>query len=120
MATRKQLAKDAKICAEIARLTEIFADMDENKKEAVKSVINNVAFMAVSLEELQNMINAKGYTEKYKNGENQYGVKQSETVKTHISMTRNFMASIKLLVDLVPPDKQGEDALEALVKELVT
>ena len=73
--------------------------------------------MSVSLEELQDIINAEGYTEEYQNGENQKGRKQSEAVKIHIAMTRNHAAVMKQLTDLAPPVPKKTDALQALRDE---
>ena len=57
----------------------------------------NAAFMAVSLEELQEIINEEGYTVEYQNGANQSGTKQSDAVKTHIAMTKEKMIYMKPL-----------------------
>lgn len=61
MATKKELTKEQKIKKEIARLKRVFKDLDKNKLQTVESLIKNAAFMAVSLEELQETINAEGY-----------------------------------------------------------
>ena len=61
MATKKELTKEQKIKKEIARLKRVFKDLDKNKLQTVESLIKNAAFMAVSLEELQEIINAEGY-----------------------------------------------------------
>ena len=53
MATKKELTKEQKIKKEIARLRRVFKDLDKNKLQTVESLIKNAAFMAVSLEELQ-------------------------------------------------------------------
>ena len=57
MATKKDLTKDQKIKKEINRLKRVFRDLDKNKLQTVESLIRNAAFMAVSLEELQEIIN---------------------------------------------------------------
>ena len=114
MAKLTEKSKDKKIKSEISRLRGIFKNLEENKRKVVESLIKTAAFMAVSLEELQALINEKGYTEEYQNGENQSGVKQSEEVKTHIAMTKNYTSVIKLLVELVPASKKKDGKLEAL------
>ena len=83
----------------------------------MESLIRNAAFMAVSLEELQEIINEEGYIVEYQNGENQKGTKQSDAVKTHIAMTKNHAAIIKQLADLAPPEKKKESRLQALRDE---
>lgn len=117
MATKKELTKEQKIKKEIARLKRVFKDLDKNKLQTVESLIKNAAFMAVSLEELQEIINAEGYVVEYQNGENQKGTKQSDAVKAHIAMTKNHVAIIKQLTDLVPPEKKKESKLQALRDE---
>ena len=117
MATKKELTKEQKIKKEIARLKRVFKDLDKNKLQTVESLIKNAAFMAVSLEELQEIINAEGYVVEYQNGENQKGTQQSDAVKTHIAMTKNHAAIIKQLTDLVPPEKKKESTLQALRDE---
>ena len=100
MATKKDLTKEEKIKREFSRLKRIFKDLDKNKLQTVESLIKNAAFMAVSLEELQ-----------------ESGRKQSDAVKTHIAMTKNHAAIIKQLCDLVPPEKKKESRLQALRDE---
>lgn len=117
MATKKELSKDQKIKREITRLKRVFKDLDKNKLQTVESLIRNAAFMAVSLEELQEIINVEGYTVEYQNGENQRGTKQSEAVKTHIAMTKNHASIIKQLTELVPPEKKKDSKLQALRDE---
>ena len=73
--------------------------------------------MSVSIDELQESINEKGYTQKYKNGENQYGTKVSAEVEMHISMTRNHTTIIKQLAELCPPEARKDSKLAALRKE---
>jgi ribosomal protein RSM22 (predicted rRNA methylase) len=117
VATKTELTKEEKIKKEITRLKGVFRDLDKNKLKTVESLICNAAFMSVSLIELQETINEEGYTEEYKNGANQYGVKQSEAVRTHISMTKNHAAIMKQLTDLAPPARKQRSALQALRDE---
>lgn len=116
MADKKYTPKNKKICKEIKRLREIFADLDKNKLQTVANLIENAAFMSVTLAELQDTINEEGCTCEYQNGENQFGWKKSPEVEIHIAMTKNYTAVIKQLVDLVPPEKKGNSRLEALRK----
>lgn len=117
MATKKDLSKEDRIKREYNRLRRIFKDIGEGKFKTVESLIRNAAFMAVSLDELQEQINAEGYVVEYQNGANQSGTKQSDAVKTHIAMTKNHAAIIKQLCDLVPPEKKKESRLQALRDE---
>jgi len=117
MPTKKDLTKEAKIKREYNRLQKIFSGLDKNMQTTVDSLLRNAAFMAVSLEELQDEINREGYVVEYQNGANQSGTKQSDAVKTHIAMTKNHAGIIKQLCDLVPPEQKKESRLAALRNE---
>lgn len=117
MATKKELTKEQKIHKEELRLKKVFKNLDKNKLQTVQSLIRNAAFMAVSLEELQEIINAEGYIVEYQNGANQSGTKQSDAVKTHIAMTKNHASVIKQLCELVPPEEKRQSRLQALRDE---
>lgn len=117
MPTKKDLTKEAKIKREYNRLRKIFSGLDKNMQTTVDSLLRNAAFMAVSLEELQDEINREGYVVEYQNGANQSGTKQSDAVKTHIAMTKNHAGIIKQLCDLVPPEQKNESRLAALRNE---
>lgn len=113
----EDINKDTKIKKEIARLRKVFRNLDKNKLQTVENLIKNAAFMAVSLDEIQEIINLEGYTETYQNGENQSGTKQNEAVKIHIAMTKNYSAVIKQLCELVPVEKRKNSRLQALRDE---
>lgn len=117
MRTKKELSKEEKTKKEIARLKKIFADLEKNKLNTVNSLIENAAFMSVTLAELQKIITENGCVIEYKNGEKQSGTKKSPEVEIHIAMTKNHAAVIRQLVDLVPPEKRKESKLDALRSE---
>lgn len=104
------LEKEKRVNDEIARLKKIFKDLDldEKRMAIANSSIENLAFMTITLEDLQSDINANGVTSKYKNGENQWGTKQSDEVKTYISLINRFNSVNKTLLDLLPKEKQKE------------
>lgn len=104
------LEKDERVNEEIDRLRRILIDLDadEKKLEAAESLIENCAFMAITLQDLRDKINREGCVSKYQNGENQWGTKQSPEVKTYNQMLKNHMSITKQLTDLLPSGKQGE------------
>ena len=117
MSADEKLSKDKRIKKEISRLRKSFVDLDKNKLNTVKTLIETAAFMAVMLEDLQDTINFDGCVVEYQNGENQHGFKKSPEVETHISMTRNYTTIIKQLTELVPPEKRKSSKLEQLRNE---
>ena len=104
--------REGLIKKEVRRLTKILKDVDKNKKETVKRLIENAAFMAVTLDELQEEINKNGVVSEYKNGENQYGTKKSPEVEVYNTMVKNQMAVIKQLCELAPEEKAGDMLLD--------
>lgn len=98
----QQKDKDAKIKKEMAKLKRLFKDMDKDTMNTVSSLIRNAAFMAVTLDDLQETINLEGTVSEYQNGENQWGTKKSPEVEIYNTMIKNHMAIIKQLSDLLP------------------
>ena len=117
MPAKKELDKNGKIKQEKARLARVFKHLDKNKLATVQSLISTAAYIAVTLDELQEIINTEGYISEYKNGANQFGKKQSEAVEIYIALTRNQSTIIKQLVDLAPAEKRKDSKLEALRRE---
>lgn len=107
------LSKDKKIKKEYAKLKKIFQNVPENQRKVIDNLMQNAAFMAVSLAELQNEINANGYTDTYQNGAEQYGTKQSENVKIHLAMQKNYTAVINKLLELLPEEQRQNSRLDA-------
>jgi hypothetical protein len=107
---------DTRIKKEKARLLEIFKDLEPNKLQTCHALIDRAAFITVSLQDLEEMLNETGWVEYYQNGENQSGIKKAAAADVHISLTKNLNAIIKQLLELVPP-AQKESRLNALMSQ---
>lgn len=109
--------KTVRIKKEITRLKKLFSKIEKEKRDSVSSLIENIAFMTVSLEELRDIINAKGYTEEYQNGANQKGVKKCSEVEIYNVMIKNYISAFKQLNDLLPREEKVEvdDGFEAFI-----
>lgn len=116
MAARKK-KKENRIKDEKKRLKEIFAELEENKRNLVTPLIEKAAFMSIELDDLQETIEQEGWTSEYKNGENQYGTKKSPEAETYIALSKNYAAVIKQLTELVPAAKRKGSRLAALRDE---
>ncbi|GHU56801.1 hypothetical protein AGMMS49975_20860 [Clostridia bacterium] len=114
--TDKKIAgeKEKLIKKEVKRITTILSGIDENKLAAVRSVIENAAFMSVSMKELQTLINEKGYTCEYDSGK-QTGKKKTPEFDAYIAMSKNHAAAIKLLSDLAPPKERKRSSLQEML-----
>lgn len=96
------LEKQKRIKKEVNRLRKLFKEIDENKKKLVDSTIADVAFLTVTMEDLREQIVRQGTTVEYKNGENQYGVKQSPDAQLYLQMSQKQTQAMKILVDCLP------------------
>lgn len=94
--------KKKRIKAEIERLKQYFLEADANKRAIVEPLIENAAFMRITLEEMQEIINRDGTVDSYTNGKHQGGTKASAAVQGYNSLVKNYAAVIKTLLGLVP------------------
>ncbi len=115
MERKREKTKSDFIRAEILRLKKIFKNLSPDAAEIALKLIENAAFMAVSLEELKQIINEKGYTEEYQNGANQFGVKKSSEVEVYNTMIKNFNQTMKQLCDLLPDCGSGTSGNDPLL-----
>lgn len=108
--------KTNRIGKERRRLLKIFRDLDDNKLKACQSLIDRAAFITVNLQDLEEVLNEKGWTEEYQNGHDQRGIKRSSEADVHSVLTKNLTAIMKSLLEMVPPT-QRKSKLAELMKE---
>ena len=101
--------KNKTVSKEINRLKKLFKDLDENKKKLAKNLIENAAFMSITLEDLKKDIIKYGVKETYVNGKDQFGFKESVESKTYNTMINNYMNIIKQLNDMLPQEKKIDE-----------
>lgn len=97
-----------RIKKEEARIKKLFGKIDEDRKKLVLSTIADVAFMTVTMQDLRETINREGTTAVYKNGENQYGTKQSPESQTYLQLSQKLTQAMKILVDCMPKQQRPE------------
>ncbi len=113
------LEKMKRIKKEKARLRRIFRDIDDKKKQLVETTIEDVAFMTVTMQDLREKITRDGTTARYKNGENQYGTKQSPESQLYLQMSQKQTQAMKILLDCLPKNekpKTTEDDFDDFVR----
>lgn len=94
--------KQKRIKREVNRLKKLFKEIDENKKKLVQATIDDVAFLTVTMQDLRENIVRDGTTVEYKNGENQYGTKQSPDAQLYLAMSQKQAQAMKILLDCMP------------------
>ena len=72
-------------------------------------MLDNAAFMAVTLEGLAKTISKKGCIEEYQNGANQSGIKKSTEVDVYNTMIKNYKSIVDTLLGLLPKNEVTDD-----------
>lgn len=84
--------------------------IDENKYNALLGLMKQTAFMSAQLDDLAEQLYYVGVTEKYKNGAEQFGTKESTQSKAYNTIIKNYITAIKTLADCTP-EAEVKDAL---------
>lgn len=113
------LAKQNRINKEMKRLIKLFDEVPKDLLSTVSSLVQNAAFMSISLEDLQDAINTKGFVDTYQHGSGQFGTKKTPEIEIYNTMIKNHASIMRQLVDLLPASdgvKKKDQLLEFLKK----
>ena len=113
-----QIAKDREkkkkrlIAAELKKLVTLFSPLGEKEREFLQPLLENAAFMRVTLDELQKEINLTGAVENYQNGAAQHGVKVSSNIQAYNQLMKTYHALMDKLLARLPVDQRQRDGLD--------
>lgn len=108
----------AMIVAEAERLMKLFADSPDEVTEIARGLIEESAFMKVTLETLKREITESGTTDEYQNGANQNGIKISASLQAYNSTIKNYVSVNKQIYNLLKETIKTEEDNDNLLKEL--
>ena len=94
--------KDKLISEQIEKLTAICDVIEEDRIATVRNLIEEAAFMAITLLDLRKTINKEGVTSVYQNGANQWGTKKSPEIEVYNILIKNYIAVMKQINDSMP------------------
>ena len=98
---------------ELARLVELFSQLPANERTFIQPLLENAAFMRVTLDELQIKIRLEGATDEYQNGANQCGVKISAAIQAYNQLMKTYHTLMdKLMAKLPQEAKEKKNGLE--------
>ena len=97
---------------EIKKMVDLSKGLTPYKKILCDTLIENIAFCIVQLEELRALIKIGGYIEKYKNGKNQYGYKESTLNKQYISTGKIYAVYLDKFREFTLETNSGGDSLD--------
>lgn len=99
----RNMDKEERIEKEIKRLKGIFRDLSDEKKKAAQGIIEEVAFMRITLQDLKAEINENGTIDIMPQGE--YSIRrQSPEVQTYNTMIQRYNTAYKELFNLLPKE----------------
>ena len=98
---------------ELVRLVELFSPLPANERTFIQPLLENAAFMRVTLDELQIKIRLEGATDEYQNGANQCGVKISAAIQAYNQLMKTYHTLMDKLMAKLPQEvKEKKNGLE--------
>ena len=117
MSRKKKVSKDTLVNREINRLTPLFKDIERNKRLTAKGLIEEVAFMKITLQELKVEIDKEGPIDEMPQGE--YSIlREHPALKSYNMVVQRYTGAIKQLIDLLPKEeikKEVDDGFDSFV-----
>ena len=105
----KEQDKDGLIQAELKKYKKPFKKIAKDRKPLAEKLCQQAAFMAVTLADLQAQVNEKGAIINAKNGNGFDTTMENPAQKSYNIMIKNYNATIKTLVGLLPADVETKD-----------
>jgi hypothetical protein len=118
MARKKKLSRDERILNEINRLNHILKDLPKDKIDIADGLVNEAAFMRVTLEDLKEDINKNGTVDEMPQGS--YSImRESPSVKIYNTMVQRYAGTCKEIFNLLPKDVvvEEDDGFESFVSK---
>lgn len=107
--------KAKRIKRELTRLRKSFKPLPEDKRRLAEGLMQEVAFMRVTLEETREIIDREGVIELFEQGKQRF-LREHPATKVYTSLVNRYSAVVKQLVDLLPDPKQGQDVTDELME----
>lgn len=104
--------KDSEIMKEQRKMRKLFARMPENKKKLCTGLMQNAAFMAVTLRELQREVIDHGAVIECKSGNGFDTVRDNPAQKAYTTMIARYSGIISQLLALLPEESEEDPLAE--------
>lgn len=119
MSRKKKVDKDTLVNREVNRLTNLFKDIDANKRLTAKGLIEEASFMKATLQELKEMIDKDGPIDEMPQGE--YSIlREHPALKSYNTMVQRYTNIINQLTNLHPKEdikKEVDDGFDDFLKK---
>jgi hypothetical protein len=114
MAATVEVPKAERIKKEITKLRKLLKDIPKDQMRAAEGIVQRVAFMQVTLEDLEDDINDNGTVESFSQTEGIEYDRERPAVRIYNATIRNYTSACKQLFDLIPDDKPKPEADELM------
>jgi len=111
--------KEKQIKKEMLKLKRLFKNLPKDKMKAADGLIQEAAFMKVTLEETRYIIDHEGVIENFEQGAQRFK-REHPATKVYNTMINRYSNVCKQLFDMIPDpetSKTAEDELMAFVKK---
>lgn len=105
------MEKDRKISAELSKLRKLFKGIPKNKQALCYGLLQNAAFMSVTLGDLQAEIVANGAVIPCQSGNGFDTIKDNPAQKAYTTMIARYSGIINQLLSLLPAEDDAKDIL---------
>lgn len=116
MSQKVEKTKDQRVKAETRKLSALTKGLSKVKLAVALPLIEQAAFMRITLDDLQKQINQEGCVEEYQNGKNQQGCKTTAALQAYNSTVKNYAAVCERL-DRILPQNPGGGKLAAFLND---
>ena len=108
MSKEKEINKNTLIKREVARLTNLFKEIERSRRLSTNGLIEEAAFMKITLRELKLEIDKAGPIDEMPQGD--YSIlREHPALKSYNTMVQRYAAILKQLTDLLPKETKVVD-----------
>jgi len=114
MGKSAEITKDERIKKTINRLKKLLKNLPSEKKKVAEGLVQRIAFMQVTLEDLEADINENGTVEQFSQTPDIVYERERPAARIYNTTIKNYTSACKQLFDLLPDDKPKPDTAELM------
>lgn len=105
------MSKDERIKKEITRLQKIFKNIRQDEYKSIEKLLENVAFMSVTLEDLMDIVNNEELVVETVNASQSF-LKENPALASYNKMYSNYIKGLQQLISLLPQENKPNNTPE--------
>ena len=111
-----KLSKDKLFNRRLSELKAIYAPLSTEKMLLAEPLIENMVFIEFQMADLQKIISKEGFVDTYKNGNDQFGKKQSANLQSYNALVKSYNM-INTRLEAMLPKKSKSSKLEEMIND---